>query len=132
MDVLLKYLPLLSPTSIRLTLLFQLSCYSSDLAMCNMLYSSATMTTVERQAYFKEKREEMRQMMKKKKAALNKVCFSPLETISTFSWASLHHHFPVVSVFCHVSCHLIFFHILPGVVEPSLSRPPPSSLPRYN
>ena len=128
MDVLLKYLSSLSPTSIRLTLLFQLSCYSSDLAKCNMLYFSATMTTVERQAYFKEKREEMRQMMKKKKAALNKVCRSPLENISTFSWASLHHHFRVVSVFCH----LIFVHILPGVVEPSLSRPPPSSLPRYN
>ena len=58
--------------------------------------------------------------------------FSPLETISTSLWASLHHRFPVLSVFSHVSCQFIFFHILPGVVDPSLSRPPRSSLPRYN
>ena len=43
------------------------------------------------------------------------------------------HHFPVLSVFSHGSCHLIFCHIFPGVVEPSPSRQPsPSSLPHYN
>ena len=35
--------------------------------------------------------------------------FSPLETISTSLWASLHLHFPVLSVFSHVSCHFILF-----------------------
>ena len=49
---------------------------------------------------------------------------SPLETISTSLWAGLHHHFPVMSVFSHVRCHFIFFHVFPGVVEPSPSRPP--------
>ena len=56
--------------------------------------------------------------------------FSPLETISTSLWASLH-HFPVLSVFSHVSCRFIFVHIFPVVVDPSQSRPPPS-LPRYD
>ena len=47
--------------------------------------------------------------------------FSPLETISTSLWASLYHHLPVLSV-----------HIFSVVVNPSPSRPPPSSLPRYD
>ena len=57
--------------------------------------------------------------------------FSPLETISTSLWASLYHHLPVLSVFSHVSCQFVFAHILSVVVNPSPSRPPPSSLPRY-
>ena len=32
--------------------------------------------------------------------------FSPLETIPTSLWASLHHHFPVLPVFNHVSSYL--------------------------
>ena len=35
--------------------------------------------------------------------------FTALETIPTSLWASLHHHFPVLSVFSHVSCQFIFF-----------------------
>ena len=59
--------------------------------------------------------------------------FSPLETISKSLWARLHHHFPVLSVFSHVSCQFIFVHIFPVVVDPSPSRPPPaSSLPLYD
>ena len=58
------------------------------------------------------------------------VCIS--QTISTSLWASLRHNFPVLSVFSNVSCHFIFFHIFPGVVNPSPSRSPPSSLPRYD
>ena len=50
--------------------------------------------------------------------------FSPLETISTSSWASLHHHFPVLSVFSHVSCQFVFSHIFSVVVCPSQSRSP--------
>ena len=53
--------------------------------------------------------------------------FSPFE-ISTSLWASLHHYFTVLSVFSHVSSQLIFVHIFPGVVNPSPSMPPPSSL----
>ena len=49
---------------------------------------------------------------------------SPLETISTSLWASLHHHFPLLSVFRHISCQFILLHILLGVVNPSPSRPP--------
>ena len=58
--------------------------------------------------------------------------FSPLETISISLWASLHHHFPVLSVFSHVSCQFVFSHIFSVVVSPSQSRSPPSSLPRYD
>ena len=58
--------------------------------------------------------------------------FSPLETISTSLWASLYHHLPVLSVFSHVSCQFVFAHIFSVVVDPSTSRPPPSSLPRYD
>ena len=50
--------------------------------------------------------------------------FSHLETISTSLWASLHHRFPILSVFSYVCCQFVFFHILPGVVNPSQSRPP--------
>ena len=57
---------------------------------------------------------------------------SPLETISTYLWASLYHHLPVLSVFSHVSCQFVFAHIFSVVVDPSPSRPPPSSLPRYD
>ena len=57
---------------------------------------------------------------------------SPLETISTSLWVSVHINCPVLSVFSNVSCHFIFVHIFPDVVEPSTSRPPPSSLPRYD
>ena len=46
--------------------------------------------------------------------------FSPLETISTSSWASLHHHFPVLSVFSHVSCQFVFSHVFSVVVCPSI------------
>ena len=49
-----------------------------------------------------------------------------LETISTplchnCGPVSLHQHFPVMSVFSHVSCQFILFHILPDVVNPSSS-----------
>ena len=53
-----------------------------------------------------------------------KIFLSPSETISTSLWASLHHRFPVLSVFSHVCCHFIFCHIFPGLVNPSPSRPP--------
>ena len=49
--------------------------------------------------------------------------FSPLETISTSLWASIHHHFPVLSVFSHVSCQFVFVHIFSVVVDSSPSRP---------
>ena len=39
--------------------------------------------------------------------------FSLLETISTSLWASLHHHFPVLSLFSHAICHFIFFRECP-------------------
>ena len=58
--------------------------------------------------------------------------FSPLETISTYLWASLYHHLPVLSVFSHVSCQFVFAHTFSVVVDPSVSRPPRSSLPRYD
>ena len=48
--------------------------------------------------------------------------FSPSETISTYLWASLYHHLPVLSVFSHVSCQFVFAHIFSVVVDPSLSR----------
>ena len=51
--------------------------------------------------------------------------FSPLETISTPSWASLYHRFPILSVFSRVSCQLICIHIFSVVVgpSPSIGRP---------
>ena len=55
--------------------------------------------------------------------------FSPLETISTSLLASLYHNLPVLSVFSHVSCQFVFSHIFSGVVRPSQTRSPPSSLP---
>ena len=58
--------------------------------------------------------------------------FSPLEIISTSLWASLYHHLPVLSVFSYVSCQFVFVHIFSVVVNPSPSRLPPSSLPRYD
>ena len=57
---------------------------------------------------------------------------SPLETISTSLWASLYHHLPVLSVVSHVSCQFVFSHVFSVVVDPSPSRLPPSSLPRYD
>ena len=57
---------------------------------------------------------------------------SPLETISTSSWASLYHHLPVLSMFSHFSCQFVFSHIFSVVVCPSQSRSPSSSLPWYD
>ena len=48
--------------------------------------------------------------------------FSPLETISTSLWASLYHHLPVLSAFCHVSCQFVFVHTLLSI-HPRLCRP---------
>ena len=49
---------------------------------------------------------------------------SPLHT-STSLWARFHHHFPVLSVFGHVSCQFILFIIIiiifPNVVDQSPS-----------
>ena len=39
--------------------------------------------------------------------------------------ASLRHNFPILSVFSHVNCRFIFFHICMGVVDPSPFRPQP-------
>ena len=50
--------------------------------------------------------------------------FSPLETISTSSSASLYHHLPILSVFSDVSCQVVFGHIFTVVVCPSQSRSP--------
>ena len=58
--------------------------------------------------------------------------FSPLETISTSLWASLHHHFPVLSIFTLVTYQFIFAHILLHGVAPSPSNPPPYYIPRYD
>ena len=43
-----------------------------------------------------------------------------------------HNRPTILSVFSHVSCQFVFAHIFLVVVNPSPSRPPPSSLPRYD
>ena len=52
---------------------------------------------------------------------------SPLETISTSSWASLYHHLPVLSVFSHFSCHCVSSYLVISSqllsVHLSLGRP---------
>ena len=55
---------------------------------------------------------------------------SHVDTISTFLCTSLQRHVPILSVFSHVSCHFMFVHIFPGVVESPPSRPAPFSRPR--
>ena len=53
--------------------------------------------------------------------------FSPLVTNSTSLWASLHHTFPVLSVFSHVSCSF-----LPRCCRAISVKATPSYLLRYN
>ena len=54
------------------------------------------------------------------------------ETISTSLWASLHHHFSVLSVFRNVCGQFICFHISPVAVDPYPPRPPPLLFPDTN
>ena len=56
------------------------------------------------------------------------ILFSPSETISTSLWPV----FTIISQYCPFSVMSAVSSYLPGVVEPSPSRPPPSSLPRYD
>ena len=77
-------------------------------------------------------RQQLQQTRQGQSSSLSIEYFSFLETISTSLWASLHHHFPILSVFSHVRCHFRFFHIFLGVVDSSPSRPPPSFHPRYD
>ena len=76
------------------------------------------------------------------------ITFSPLETISTSLWASLHHRFQyclfsvmsAVSSYLFISSQVLSIHLRLGrpffssPVQPcpSPSRPPLSSLPQYN
>ena len=50
---------------------------------------------------------------------------SPLYTNSTSLWASLHHTFPVLSVFSHVSYHFIFCSFLPRCCRAIYASRPP-------